>query len=94
MLNREHADRLEYRDQAELTFPADRCRVLNPFVVIGERFRAVPLQLRDDVAMDDQRRSEEPRKWSRLDNSPGAARHPGRPGMVTPHRCRIGDGGT
>jgi hypothetical protein len=63
MLNREHADRLEYRDRAELTFPADRCRVLNPFVVIGERFRPAALQLRDDVAMDDERRSEEPRKW-------------------------------
>jgi hypothetical protein len=63
--NREHTDRLEHRDQAELALPADRCRVLDPFVVVRKGLGAAALQLRHNVAMDHQRPSEQPRLCKR-----------------------------
>jgi hypothetical protein len=91
--NCEHTDRLEHCDEAEIALPADRCRVLDPFIEVGERLRAAALKGRHDVTMDHQRPSEEVRACKRARLRPGG---PGswRAGMVPPHRCGIGDRGT
>ena len=94
--NGEHADRLEHCDQAELAFPADRCRILDPFIEVRERLRTAALKRRDDVTMDHQRPSEEPGACKRARLRPGGPDGPRRAGMgmVPPHRCGIGDRGT
>jgi hypothetical protein len=61
----EHADRLEHCDQAELALPADRCRVLDPFIEVRERLRAAALQSRHGVTMDHQSPPEQPRACKR-----------------------------
>ena len=94
--NGEHADRLEHGDQAELALPADRCRILDPFIEVRERLCAAALKCRDDVTVDHQRASEEPGACKRARLRPGGPDGPRRAGMgmVPPHRCGIGDRGT
>jgi hypothetical protein len=91
--NREHANRFEYCDQAKLAFSADRGRVLDSLVVLGQRLDAVALQLRRDVAVDHQRLPDQPHAHKRMRLHASRA-DPGRASVVPANRCSIGDGGT